>query len=116
MSFYKIEDSLLSGIADAIRSQTGGISSIAAADFPSEILNISGDNGNFKLEIEAIDYYSLSDTQCSVLKPYCFYMDDKLTEANFDNVVSIRNSAFYYCSNLLSASFPNCETIGEAAF
>lgn len=116
MSFYKIEDSLLSGIADAIRSQTGGISSIAAADFPSEILNISGDNGNFKLEMEAIDYYSLSDTQCSVLKPYCFYSDLKVTGVNFENVLTIGSSAFYNCPSLAMASFPKCEYVGSNAF
>ena len=116
MSFYKIEDSLLSDIADAIRSQTGGTSPIAAASFPSAIQGITGDNGNFKLEIEAADYYSLSDTQCSALKQYCFYRDDKITGVNFENVLSIGISAFYGCSKLAAISFPKCEYVAERAF
>lgn len=118
MSYYKIDGSILTDIANAIRSQNGTTAPILTTDMASDILSIStgSDNGNFKLEIEAIDYYSLSDTQCSVLKPYCFYSDPKVTGVNFENVLTIGNSAFYNCPSLAIASFPKCESIGNDAF
>lgn len=118
MSYYKIDGSILTDIADAIRSQNGTVAPILTTDMASDILSIptGGDNGNFKLEIEAIDYYSLSDTQCSVLKPYCFYSDPKVTGVNFENVLTIGSSAFYNCPSLAMASFPKCEYVGSNAF
>lgn len=118
MSYYKIDGSILTDIADAIRSQNGTTAPILTTNMASDILSIpaGSDNGNFKLEIEAIDYYSLSDTQCSVLKPYCFYSDPKVTGVNFENVLTIGSSAFYNCPSLAIASFPKCESIGSYAF
>ena len=118
MSYYKIDGSILTDIADAIRSQNGTVAPILTTDMASNILSIptGGDNGNFKLEIEAIDYYSLSDTQCSALKPYCFYSDPKITGVNFENVLLIGSAAFYSCTSLATASFPKCEYVGSNAF
>lgn len=118
MSYYKIDGSILTDIADAIRSQNGTTAPILTTNMASDILSIpaGSDNGNFKLEIEAIDYYSLSDTQCSALKSYCFYNDPKITGVNFENVLTIGSSAFYNCSSLAIASFPKCEYVGSNAF
>lgn len=116
MSFYKIDDSILTSIADAIRSKTGSVDPIQTTSMAAEIMSISAGDTRFKTEMEAIDYYSLNDTQCSVLKPYCFYNDSKITDVNFENVLTIGSSAFYNCLSLATASFPKCETIGSSAF
>lgn len=47
---------------------------------------------------------------------YAFYGCTKLTSAEFPNATSIGQYAFYGCSKLESAEFPNTTSIGEYAF
>ena len=47
---------------------------------------------------------------------YAFYYCSKLTTASFPNATSIGGSAFAYCYSLTTASFPNATSIGGYAF
>lgn len=116
MSFYKIDDSILTSIADAIRSKTGSVDPIQTTSMAAEIMSISGGDARFKTEMEASEPYSIFDSDCTQLKSYCFYSDSQITSVDYENVISIGNYAFHSCSSLLTASFPACETLGSYAF
>ncbi len=79
-------------------------------------MSISGGDTRFKTEMEASAPYSIFDSDCTQLKPYCFISDSQITNVEYTNVISIGNAAFQSCSNLLTASFPACETLGNGAF
>ena len=65
MSFYKIDDSILTSIADAIRSKTGSAAPIQTTSMAAEIMSISAGDTRFKTEMEALAPYSIFDSDCT---------------------------------------------------
>ena len=56
------------------------------------------------------------ENNVSTIGDYAFYYCTNLTSASFPNATSIGTYAFFYCTNLTSASFPNATSIGTYAF
>jgi len=52
----------------------------------------------------------------SYIGSYAFYSCSSITEANFPNCTNIGSYAFYSCSSLTEVSFPVCTSIGAGAF
>ena len=80
----------LTSIANAIRSKGGTTASLA---FPSAFINA-----------------------VNALKDPSSYIDGTITSAQNASLSSIPAYAFYYCSSLVTISFPACVTIGDNAF
>lgn len=118
MSFYKIEDSILTSIADAIRSQNGTTAPILTTDFASEILSISTGSPIFKTVMETAPAGTVDviDNELSNIKAYGFYSDQALRNIQFNNVETIGSYCFYACNSISTASFPQCTTINGSAF
>ena len=118
MSFYKIEDSILTSIADAIRSQNGTTAPILTTDFASEILSISTGSPIFKTVMETAPAGTVDvvDNELSNIKAYGFYSDQALRNIQFNNVETIGSYCFYDCNSISTASFPQCTSINGSAF
>jgi len=118
MSNYIVSDTDLTSIADAIRTKTGGSSSIAfPAGFVSEIGNIpSGGGGDLDDFIENHGTISSFEGNMSIVGKGAFGYCDSIATVNFPNCLSINDCAFTECHNLITVSFPKCTTIGNSAF
>lgn len=99
MAQYLIQDTTLTGIADAIRSKTGNASSIATQDMAAAILALDAGSGVSRDMEDALVCEGIAGN----------YKNDR--------VVAVRMNAFCYMTELLSAELPNVELgIGEGAF
>lgn len=96
MAEYLIQDTTLTGIADAIREKTGGTDPVAVSDMAAQIEGIqAGGGGNDVLDA---------------------LIDRSITEISSSSATSIGDSAFDSCSALTTADFPVAATIGDSAF
>ena len=59
---------------------------------------------------------SYINDRVTTIGDYAFYFCSRLTTASFPNVTSIGNYAFRSCSSLTTVSFPNATSIGNNAF
>lgn len=93
MADYMIKGETLTNIANAIRAKSGSSATMTPEQMSTEIENISVGGG----DIDALIDGSIEGTITS-------------------NVTSVRAYAFYTCSNLSTANFPNATSIGSNAF
>ena len=93
MAEYLIQDTTLTGIADAIREKTGGTDPVAVSDMAGKIAEIKAGGGN----IDAL-------------------IDRSITEISSSYAKTIGNSAFQECSNLTTVDFPAVTSITSSAF
>ena len=93
MAEYLIQDTTLTGIADAIREKTGGTDPVAVSDMAGKIAEIEAGGG----DIDSL-------------------IDRSITEISSSSVTSIGGSAFESCSSLTTADFPVVTSIGGSAF
>lgn len=91
MSEYLIQDSTLNDIADAIRNEANISNSMSPIEMPQYIK--SNMNKNF---IELVE--------------------GNITSVYNNKIKNIRDYAFYNCTNLSYAEFPNALTVGDHAF
>ena len=97
MATYKFIDTELISIADAIRSKTGGTTSLA---FPDGFCNA----------LEEIISIPLAGPSISSL------IDRTITRFTNNTITYLNAYAFAGCSNLSSVSIPKCQHIGSYAF
>jgi hypothetical protein len=91
MSEYLIQDTTLTGIADAVREKKGSTDLIPVTSLAEEIKNLpSGGGGKFT---------SLVDRSIT-----------EVTAEDLNGVTSIGNHTFYYCVNLTSVEIPSSVT------
>ena len=114
MSEYLIQDTTLTGIADAIRGKTGGTEPVAVSDMAAQIEGIQAGGG----DIDALIERSITEISSNVtsIGTYAFSGCLQLTAADFPVATSIGNSAFRNCSKLTAADFPAATSIGSYAF
>ena len=134
MSEYLIQDTTLTGIADAIRGKTGGTGPVAVSDMAAQIEGIEAGGG----DIDAMIDRSITEISSNATKvgSYAFYDCTKLKTANFPMATSIGSYALYFCpittinlpvvtsinnyafsqTNLKTANFPMVTSIGTGAF
>lgn len=88
-------------------------------DFASAIVSVpqGGGDGTIGASVaiggEVGSFYSPT---ISSIREYAFYYCSNLTEASFPSCKTVGSRAFYFCSSLTSVSFPNCSYIGDFAF
>ena len=114
MSEYLIQDTTLTGIADAIRGKTGGTEPVAVSDMAAQIEGIQAGGG----DIDALIERSITEISSNVtsIGTYAFSDCTQLTAADFPVATSIGDYAFRNCSKLTAADFPAATSIGRYAF
>ena len=115
MSEYLIQDTTLTGIADAIREKTGGTVPVPVSDMAAQIAGISTGGGG---DIDALIDRTITEISSNItsIGSNVFYECSELTTADFPVATSIGNYAFYICSALTTADFPVVTDIGSNAF
>ena len=116
MAKYSIEDTTLTGIADAIRGKTGGTDPVAVSDMAAQIEGIEVGGGG---DIDALIYRSITEISSSSVTSIgdsAFRNCSNLTTVDFPVATSIGSSAFYSCSSLTTVDFPVATSIGTYAF
>ena len=117
MAVYIIQDSTLSGIADAIRDKTGRTEAISVSNMASEIEGISaGSAGSLEKEIVEGTITEYINENIESVCMYAFYLNSKLEHVSLPNCSIIDYGAFERCTSLTTANFPACTTISNAAF
>ena len=118
MAEYLIQDTTLTGIANAIREKTGGTDPVAVSDMAAQIEGIQagggGDDGLDALIDRSIT--EISSSSATSIGSYAFYSCIALTTADFPVATSIGSNAFYSCVALTTADFPVATSIGSYAF
>ena len=115
MAEYLIQDTTLTGIADAIREKTGGTDPVAVSDMAGKIAEIKAGGGN----IDALIDRSITEISSSYAKTIgnsAFQECSNLTTVDFPAVTSIGGYAFQGCSSLITVDFPAVTSIGTYAF
>ena len=116
MAEYLIQDTTLTGIADAIRGKTGGTEPVAVSDMAAQIEGIQAGGGG---DIDALIDRSITEISSSSVTSIggsAFQDCSSLTTADFPVATSIGNYAFYNCKKLTMLDFPVATSIGSSAF
>lgn len=119
---YKVTDTELTSIADAIREKTGLTVSLTYVDgFVSALSNYLASGKPYTLDnILDRDIVELEgSTSITSIPDYCFYRYTKLKHVRsetFPNCTAVGSSAFAYCINLETVDLPNCTSAYPFAF
>ena len=116
MAEYLIQDTTLTGIADAIREKTGGTDPVAVSDMAGKIEGIHAGGGG---DIDALidrSITKISSSSITSIGGSAFQDCSSLTTVDFPVATSIGNYAFQDCSSLTTADFPVVTSIGNYAF
>ena len=118
MAEYLIQDTTLTGIANAIREKTGGTDPVAVSDMAAQIEGIQAGGGGNDVLDALIDrsITEVSSSSATSIGESAFQGCRSLTTADFPVATSIGSSAFYSCSSLTTADFPVATSIGSSAF
>ena len=118
MAEYLIQDTTLTGIADAIREKTGGTDPVAVSDMAAQIEGIQAGGGGDDVLDALIDrsITEISSSSATSIGSYAFYSCSSLTTVDFPVATSIGTSAFQNCSSLTTANFPVATSIRTSAF
>ena len=108
-------------IANAIREKTGGTGLLYPSEMAQNILDIPQGGGEnylpaFLEGTANFEDYASSIRNISAIRPYTFYSDNAIMDANFPKVEKIGEGAFASNTYLKTASFPMCTTVDTIAF
>ena len=108
---------VLTDIASAIKYKLTDDTPIAPVDFADQILAIPIEGGGYSDPTPIINgTVKTVSNSASFIRAYAFYGCSKLTTANFPNCITIRDGVFDSCYTLRATHFENCEHIGNQAF
>ena len=118
MAEYLIQDTTLTGIADAIREKTGGTDPVSVSDMAAQIEGIQAGGGGDDVLDALIDrsITEISSSSATSIGSYAFYSCSSLTTVDFPVATSIGTSAFQYCRSLTTANFPVATSLETSAF
>lgn len=117
MSNYVVSDTNLTAVANAIRSKTGGSSSLEFPDdFISEIGNIVPGGFDTLAELEANTLTSWANSTAATVSAYLFYNKTALTSVSYSSATAIGDYSFSGCTNLSTISFPKVKTTSSDSF
>lgn len=116
MAEYLIQDTTLTGIADAIRGKTGGTDPVAVSDMAAQIEGIQAGGGDDVLNALIDRSITEISSNTTSIGSYAFQNCSTLTTANFPAATSIDYNAFQNCSSLTTADFPVVKSIGNYVF
>ena len=118
MAEYLIQDTTLTGIAEAIREKTGGTDPVAVSDMAAQIGGIQAGGGGEDVLNALIDrsITEISSSSATSIGNGAFYFCSSLTTVDFPVATSIGIAAFRNCSSLTTIDFPVATSIGGSAF
>ena len=118
MAEYLIQDTTLTGIADAIREKTGGTDPVAVSDMAAQIEGIQAGGGGDDVLNTLIDrsITEISSSSVTSIGGSAFRSCGALTTVDFPVATSIRSAAFRSCSALTTVDFPVATSIWDSAF
>lgn len=108
---------VLTDIASAIKYKLEDDTPIAPVDFAEQILAIPVEGGGYSDPTPIINgTVKTVSNSASFIRAYAFYGCSKLTTANFPECITIRDGVFDSCYTLRATHFEKCEYIGNQAF
>lgn len=110
---YIIQDSTLTGIADAIRAKRETTEKIKVSNMKAEIEAIEGDKSGAIIDRSITRY---SNDNIKKIGDLAFYNCTSLTSVDLPSATNIGSRAFDGCSALASVVFPSATDIGDYAF
>ena len=118
MAEYLIQDTTLTGIAEAIREKTGGTDPVAVSDMAAQIGGIQAGGGGEDVLNALIDrsITEISSSSATSIGGGAFAYCSALTTVDFPVATSIESGTFYSCSALTTVDFPVATSIGDSAF
>lgn len=117
MSKALITESILTGIADAIRGKTSETATMKPTEMAEKIAGISG--GGSDEAARAIINRSITEYEDKELKKlgtYSFYGCTALKSIDFPACTLMGQGCFGYCTALKNVNLPVCTSIGSASF
>lgn len=115
MAKMLITKSLLTSIANAIRSKTGKTDAMTPAQMVTEIESISG-GGGATLQDRIDDTITTFSSDSESIPVSLFRNSTGIQELSFRNIITIPNSLCYGATNLNKFSAPNATTVAAYAF
>lgn len=114
MSEYLIQDTTLTGIADAIREKTGGTEPVSVSDMAAQIEGIQAGGG----DIDALIDKSITEISSNATNiPSGIFRDClRLVSGDFPKATNFATSSFQGCSGLTNITAPLLTDIGMNAF
>ena len=108
--------SLVKGYADQARRLTGTTDKMNATQVLEKFEGVEIGGGHDIAKLIEGTIVEVNNSQVNSIRNSAFYNCTNLTSVNFPACTSIGNSAFYNCINLTYASFPVCTTVKQQAF
>lgn len=120
MAQYLIQDSTLTGIADAIRGKTGNASSIAVKDMAAAIAALDAGSGVSRDMEDALVGGGIAgnytNTRVDYVRMHAFSYMEELLSVELPNVFVAGEAAFSGCTALKRVSIPEAITVGPHVF
>lgn len=117
MSKVLVTESYLSDIGDAIRSKNGGSTKYKPSEMAAAIKNIKAqDNTAVNSIIDRAISGDYINNEVTRVGKYAFAFCPDLKTVTMANATDINSNAFYNCTGLISANFPNVKTVYSSAF
>ena len=117
MSKVLVTESYLTGIGDAIRFKNGSTARYKPSEMAAAIKNIkTQDNTAVNSIIDKTISGDYTNNEVTSVGKYVFAFCFNLKKVTMTNATNINSNAFYNCTGLISANFPNVETVQASAF
>ena len=115
MAIRTIDDSKLQDIAVAIQGKDSG-GTMTVDEMPTRIATIPTQDNTTLNSLINRSITSIENSEVASIGASAFEYCSDLTSVSFPNATLIDDNAFYGCSNLTSVSFPNATIINNNAF
>lgn len=117
MSKVLVTESYLTDIGDAIRSKNGSTAKYKPSEMANAINNITAqDNTAVNSIIDRTISGDYTNNEATSVGKYAFTFCFNLKTVTMTNATDINSNAFYDCTGLISANFPNVKTVYSSAF
>lgn len=117
MSKVLVTESYLTDISNAIRSKNGDSTKYKPSEMAAAIKNIkTQDNTAVNSIIDRTISGDYTNNEATSVGKYAFAFCFNLKTVTMANATDINSNAFYDCTGLISANFPNVKTVYSSAF
>lgn len=117
MSKVLVTESYLTDIGKAIRSKNGSTTTYKPSEMAAAIKNIkTQDNTAVNSIIDRTISGDYTNNEATSVGKYAFAFCFNLKTVTMANATDINSNAFYDCTGLISANFPNVKTVYSSAF
>lgn len=117
MSKVLVTESYLTAIGDAIRFKNGNTARYKPSEMAAAIKNIkTQDNTAVNSIIDRTISGDYTNNEVTSVGKYAFTFCFNLQTVTMTKATDINSNAFYNCTGLISANFPNVKTVYSSAF